>query len=97
MTQRKQKGTKYDDGKARMDLIDPYWLEDVGHVLGQGATEYGEDNWKDVSEKRYRAAALRHIMAIMRGEYIDPKSGKPHAAHLGCNAMFLHWLGGPKL
>lgn len=88
-------GTKHDQGKSRLELIDPDWLEDVGHVLAHGAKIHGDNNWKKVEQPRYIAAAMRHIMAIMRGEYLDPETQKPHAAHLACNAMFLHHLGGP--
>lgn len=87
-------GTKHDQGKSRLELIEPDWLEDVGHVLAHGAAVHGDENWKNVEAKRYIAAAMRHILAIMRGEYLDSETQKPHAAHLSCDAMFLHYLGG---
>ena len=31
---------------------------------------------------------MRHQIAIMAGEEIDPESGKPHIGHLMANAMF---------
>lgn len=87
-------GTKHDTGKSRLELIDPDWLLDVGHVLAYGASIHGDMNWKLVEQKRYIAASMRHILAILKGEYLDPDTGKPHAAHLACDSMFLHYLGG---
>jgi len=92
----KKKGTKHDQGKSRLELVEPDWLEDVGHVLAHGAKIHGDENWKLVEPRRYIAASMRHILAISRGEYLDPDTQKPHAAHLACDSMFLHYLGGPR-
>ncbi len=92
-----KEGTKHDQGKSRLELVDPHWLVDVGYVLAHGASIHGEYNWREVAIERYYGAILRHTLAIMSGEYIDPDSGKPHAAHLACNAMFLHYLGDPQI
>ena len=86
-----QEGRKYDAAKSRLDLVEPSWLTEVGHVLGHGATKYGVRNWKHVEPHRYHAAAMRHLLAIMAGEVYDPETGLSHAAHLACSAMFLHW------
>lgn len=76
-----------------MSLIDPTFLENVGSVLTEGAEEYGDYNWKECDDaSKFVDAALRHLARIMSGELIDPDSGKPHAAHLACNAMFLHHM-----
>lgn len=92
-----KKGTKHDQGKSRLELIVPEWLEDVGHVLAYGAKIHGDDNWKLVEAKRYHAAIMRHTLAIMRGEYLDPETNKPHAAHIACDSMFLHYLENPQI
>lgn len=87
-------GIKYDENKLRFDLIDPHFHKDVAEVLSFGAAQYGENNWKGLEDarNRYIGAAERHLNAIKRGEIFDEESGLPHAAHLGCNAMFLHYL-----
>jgi hypothetical protein len=86
-------GTKKDQDKSRMDLIDPDFLEDIGYVMGFGAQKYAAHNWRNgIAVSRLVSAAFRHLAAINRGEEIDPETGKPHAAHLACNAMFLHWM-----
>ena len=85
---------KHDKGKARMDLIDPYFEQELAMVMTHGADTYGDESWKTVPrpEVRYLAALKRHTNAIARGEIIDPSSGKSHAAHIAANAMFLHYF-----
>lgn len=86
-------GLKYDKEKSRIDLIDPEFLEQVGNVLGFGAKKYAAHNWRGGIEfSRLIGAAYRHLGAINRGEDLDPESGLPHVAHLGCCVMFLSWL-----
>jgi hypothetical protein len=86
----KQKGTKHDDGKSRMDLLDSEFLEGVGHVLRFGASKYDAHNWRGgIAYSRLIGAAMRHLAAINKGENIDPESGMQHVHHLGCCVMFL--------
>jgi hypothetical protein len=87
------KGTKYDDGKPPMALLDPEYLEGVARVLGFGADRYGPDNWRGgIGFRRLISAAQRHLNSINKGEDIDSDSGEQHAFHLGCCAMFLSWM-----
>ncbi len=84
-------GRKDDQGKARLDLLPFRALERVARVLEYGATKYGEDNWRTVehAERRYVAAALRHLFAFARGERRDADSGEPHLAHAAACVLFL--------
>lgn len=83
-------GTKYDQDKARLDLIDAEAIEGMARVLGFGAQKYAADNWRSgISNRRLVAALLRHVFAILKGEYVDPESGLPHIDHVGCCWMFL--------
>jgi hypothetical protein len=52
---------------------------------------YERDSWKTVPDahRRYIAALMRHLSAMLKGERFDIDSGKLHAAHLAVNAMFL--------
>ncbi len=84
-------GHKADSGKSRLDLLVPSFLWEVGHVLAHGATKYGQRNWQYVERDRYYAAAMRHLLAYMGGETVDPETGYHHMAHLACSAMFLYW------
>lgn len=85
-------GTKYDQEKPRMDLLDADALEGLASVLTFGAQKYDAHNWrKGINNSRLVSALLRHLMAIQKGELIDPESGKEHIDHIGCNWMFLSW------
>lgn len=85
-------GTKNDQEKSRVDLVDPEFIEGLGRVMGFGAKKYAEHNWrKGLSISRLIGGAMRHLLAIMRGEDTDPESGLPHVHHLGCCVMFLSW------
>lgn len=83
-------GVKFDGDKPRMDLLDPYAIEQLSRVLTFGARKYAAHNWrKGIRKSRLLAAALRHLFAYLRGEDQDPESGLSHAAHAMCCCMFL--------
>lgn len=83
------KFTKHDGAKSRLDLLPPYALEFVGHVLGHGAKIYAPGNWKKCKDpERYIAAGLRHYMKHMKGEFLDKDSGFPHLSCVAVNALF---------
>lgn len=84
-------GRKDDKAKPRLDLLPGRAVLVVGDVLRHGADKYGDDNWRDVAgaKRRYRAAALRHMMADLAGEEIDVESGLRHLAHAACSLLFV--------
>ncbi|MFT7880460.1 MAG: dATP/dGTP diphosphohydrolase domain-containing protein [Sulfurimonas sp.] len=83
-------GIKKDDGKPRYSLIPPKPLEDIAEVFTFGAKKYADKNYLLIEdESRIIDALMRHTDALRRGEYIDKESGKPHTAHISCNAMML--------
>lgn len=88
---------KFDQGKPRFDLLDPYFEEELAQVLEYGTRKYDENSWQDVPNAlaRYIAAMKRHLNAIQKGELIDggPKgSGLPHHAHAAANMMFISYF-----
>lgn len=86
------KDMKFDNNKPRMDLIEPEFLEGIAKVLTLGASKYAPDSWKTQvaePERRYYAAALRHLVAWKKGKKTDPESGLSHLHHAACNLMFL--------
>jgi len=86
-------GQKFDSEKPPVDLLDTYALEQTALVLAFGARKYAAHNWRGgIRFSRLIGAAMRHLMAINRGEDIDPESGLPHAAHAACCVMFLLWM-----
>ena len=81
-----QKGQKDD----RQDLIDPWFMRELGLVCGFGAKKYDDDNWrKGYSWRLSFGAMLRHIYAFWRGEDRDPESGLYHLAHAAWHCMVL--------
>jgi hypothetical protein len=86
-------GQKFDNGKARLSLLDRYWLESVAQVMSYGAKKYSAHNWRrGISYSRLIDAAQRHLLAFNDGHDIDQESGLPHLAHASCCLMFLAWM-----
>lgn len=85
----KKGGTKDDGEKIRVELISPMWLLGIAKVLTFGAKKYAAHNWrKGIEISRLIGAALRHILAFLMGEDIDPDSGLPHLHCASCELMF---------
>lgn len=85
-----EEGVKFDGDKPRMDLLDPYAIEQLAKVLAFGAKKYDAHNWrKGIRKSRLIAAALRHLFTYMMGEDLDPESNLSHVAHAMCCCMFL--------
>lgn len=83
-------GLKHDGGKARLDLVPPEIIEAVGKVMTFGAQKYGENSYKQVDPKRYRAAFMRHVCKWLKNPHgLDADSGLPHLWHIACNVAFL--------
>jgi hypothetical protein len=85
-------GAKLDAGKTRLGLVIGDFanaLELVGQVGTFGAHKYTDHGWLNVPDgvPRYTDAMLRHLLAEMRGEYIDADSGIDHAAQVAWNAL----------
>lgn len=84
------KAKKYDRGKTRLELLAPEALEGMAQVLTFGAEKYDAHNWRQgMAHSRLIGGALRHIMAHMSGEDIDPESGLFHIDHAQCCLHFL--------
>lgn len=83
---------KFDKDKPRVDLLPAVALEEIAKVLTFGSVKYDSWNWtKGFQWSRLLGAALRHLLAYMRGEDVDKESGLSHLSHLGCCVMFLIW------
>lgn len=81
---------KFDQGKARMDLVPMEAVEVIAQVLAFGAMKYAPWAWyAGMDYGRLLAAALRHLSAFQQGEDNDPESGLSHLAHAGCCILFL--------
>lgn len=84
------RGSRFNTGKLRMDLIDPLAMQGLAAVLTKGAEKYTANNWRDgLPYTETVASLLRHTFAFLRGEDIDPETGESHVDHMQCNTMFL--------
>lgn len=84
-------GMKYDNEKPMMNLLPPKAEMEMARVLTFGAKKYAPDNWRKVDdlERRYLAAAMRHINAHRQGEKLDSESGLSHLSHAMCCIAFI--------
>lgn len=84
--------------KAATHHIPPCALLYLGAVLENGAAKYTAYNWGEagVVASIYDDAISRHQLAMRAGEWLDPDSGLPHAAHImACCAILIdcHEIG----
>lgn len=87
------RGSRFNTGKLRMDLIDPQAMAGLAAVLTKGAAKYTANNWRDgLPFTETVASLLRHTFAFLGGEDIDSETGLPHVDHMQCNTMFLSWM-----
>ncbi|MES2939757.1 MAG: dATP/dGTP diphosphohydrolase domain-containing protein [Pseudomonadota bacterium] len=80
------------DGKLRLELIETALTHPVARVMAHGADKYGVRNWRTqpIYLRTYIGAMRRHVDAIADGEWLDPDSGEPHAAHVAaCTQVIL--------
>lgn len=75
-------GKKFDKEKNRLELIPPESLEELGWVYTYGAKKYADNNWlRGIDYTRLLGAIKRHVLAIEKGQDIDPDFNVLHAAH----------------
>ncbi len=83
-------GLRFNEGKLRLELLDPIALEGMTKVLEYGSRKYSDNNWKKgMSWQSVLGCLLRHTFKFMAGEDLDPETKLPHVDHILCNAMFL--------
>jgi hypothetical protein len=69
--------------KPPLHLVPASALLYEAKVMALGAKKYGPYNWrgKPVRYTIYVSAAMRHLLAALDGQRLDPESGQPHLAH----------------
>ena len=90
--QLKDKGLKYDTGKAKLSMIPVEALEMEAQAFEYGAKKYAKNNFKGGMEwSRLLDASLRHIYAFSAGENIDEESLVNHIGNArACLAMLAY-------
>jgi hypothetical protein len=72
-----------------IDALGEPW-EDCARVFDYGRSKYAAWNWaKGMPWSVPLACAVRHLLAMRRGEVNDRESGLPHAGHVLCNLVML--------
>jgi hypothetical protein len=85
-----KRGLKYDEKKARYDLVSAIGIQYLAEVYTFGGIKYGDRNWQQgIRWGRVFAAIMRHLWAFWCGEDLDKETGLPHTAHaaFGCLAL----------
>lgn len=68
--------------------------EECARVFEYGKRKYAAWNWaKGMPWSVPLACAARHLLAMIRGEELDPESGHPHRGHVFCNVVMLLQYG----
>lgn len=64
--------------------------KDCAEVFDYGRKKYAAWNWaKGFNWSVVIDSAARHLMAMSKGEVLDPESGLPHRGHVMCNLVML--------
>ena len=75
-------GVKYDQGKPDYSLITRAMVEPMIRALMYGEKKYARGNFRSgFNNTRLAAAAMRHIMAYLDREDLDPESSVSHLGH----------------
>lgn len=78
--------------KPRLSLVPGVSILHLAKAMEDGAAKYDPYNWRSNPVKMtiYIEAAQRHILALLDGEDIDPKSKVHHGGHaMACMAIIL--------
>jgi hypothetical protein len=87
------KALRYNDGKPDWTLLDYPSLLPLVDVMTYGAEKYSRENWKLPSPNKVEPlqSAMRHLIALIQGEELDPESQKRHTGHVMANMMFYNF------
>ena len=76
--------------KAKLEYhrLPPEQLAGMAKIMNKGEADHPV-GYMNLDPLLYWNAVYRHLMAIRRGELIDPDDGMSHALHIACNGMIL--------
>jgi hypothetical protein len=86
-----EKALTYDEGKPAFAHLPWGAMEELVAVQAYGHKKYGDFyNYKKGMEvTRQVSCAIRHLVAFLRREDLDPESKRMHLAHALCRIAFL--------
>lgn len=76
-------GGRHAASPYRLDLLDAQAILRLGAIVAEGATKYGQDNWRLIDVESHINHALVHLFAFMAGDDQDD-----HLGHALCRLMF---------
>lgn len=83
-------GVRFDEGKARYDLVPADGLHELVLVYTKGAAKYADRNWeKGMAWHRVFGSLMRHAWKFWRGERYDAETSCHHMAMVAWNALAL--------
>lgn len=84
----KKQGDRFNSGKIRYDLLEPFAIEQLAKVFTKGAQKYAPNNWlKGLPWMDVAASLKRHLAEFEKGEDYDNETGLLHMAHVAWNAL----------
>jgi hypothetical protein len=88
----KEKGTKNDSNKAPIHMIPEDAILGMAEAFAYGAKKYDRFNYrKGLEITRLTDSLMRHTLAFLKGEDIDPESGLHHTKHILANAAMIEY------
>lgn len=85
---KKEGGLRYNEGKLRYDLLEPYAIEQLVKIFTMGSKKYAPNNWlKGLPWMDVISSLKRHLAEFEKGEDFDKESQLLHMAHVAWNAM----------
>lgn len=80
---------KDEDVKLDWTLLPYEAIEEAISIMNFGTSKgYDRDSWKKETLQKQLQSAQRHLAELIKGSLIDSESGRTHAAHLVCRALF---------
>lgn len=92
-TLNQNKGSKHDNGKAPIHMIPEDAILGMAEAFAYGAKKYDRFNYrKGIDLTRLTDSLMRHVLAYLKGEDIDPESGLHHTKHILANAAMIEFV-----
>jgi hypothetical protein len=87
------KALRFNEGKLDWTLLDFDSVEPLVKAMTYGMKRYSRENWKLPCDnpRQHLQSAIRHLLAIVKGEEIDPESGERHSGHVMANMMMYNF------